>query len=118
MAALKAPATLLLSLLALLALTACAARFGFNGRPMACYWFSLDVESGCVWADSVDGIRAWQLRSWFRHPALCVLYLRGENGTSATLVLPRDALDRRCARRLYYLLGVSTVGNASGSLSG
>lgn len=118
MAAVAAPVAMLLSLLTLMLLAFLANRLSLVAHQLDCEWFSLDVASGCVWTDGGEGCRDWQLQSWFRHPAICVLYVRGTSGESAVLVLPRDCLRARCHRRLYYLLGVSTVGTASGSLSG
>ncbi|MFV8833859.1 hypothetical protein [Aquisalimonas sp.] len=110
--------TVLTALLILIPLTVFATRLSLLARPLECDWFSLDVASGSVCTDTADGIREWELAGWFRHPWLCVLYLRGDDRAWAALVLPRDAMSGRCRRRLCYLLGVSTVGSASGNLSG
>lgn len=117
-AALIAPVGLMITLALLLVPVCAARRLSLMPLYIDCDWFSLDLDSGGVSTLSDGQPSQWQLNSWFRHPGLCVLYLRGKRRDSAVLILPRDCLNARAHRRLYYLLGVSTVGAGSGSLSG
>lgn len=79
----------------------------------------LDPSMGQVRVEESRGAAGtWTLCRWLRHPWLVILYLEGRGGERACVVLPRDCLDAGSRRRLYYLLGVSTVGAGSGAGSG
>ena len=65
-----------------------------------------------------DTASHWALRSWFRHPALIILYLHHPTHGYGCVVLPRDALASADRRRLHYVLGVSTVGSGESAGSG
>lgn len=65
-----------------------------------------------------DKATHWDLRSWFRHPVLIVLYLHHPAHGHGCVVLPRDALAFADRRRLHYVLGVSTVASGESPGSG
>lgn len=79
----------------------------------------MDPQAGQVRVDEGHGAPGiWTLRRWLRHPWLVILHLEGRRGERACVILPRDCLDPGSRRRLYYLLGVSTVGDGAGAGSG
>ena len=120
-ALLAAPLAVLGATAVLLSLRGCRGRLACLPVAVDGVWFAVDTATGFGQRRTADGSEYhWRLCRWFRCPWLIVLRLREEGGgrRHACLVLPRDTLDDAAWRRLYWLLGTSTLGSAAGSRSG
>lgn len=118
-AVLTAPVTALAASLPVLAAWLLRGRLPGVPRLLEARRIHLDPSAGQVHVDEGRGTAgSWVLCRWLRHPWLMILHLQGRDGEGACVVLPRDSLDAGSRRRLYYLLGVSTVGAGSGAGSG
>ncbi|WP_290647712.1 hypothetical protein [Aquisalimonas sp.] len=119
MALALAPVAVILTTGMLMPLHLLRGRSPWYPRRLAACWIALDADRGCIRVKpALPNAPQWGLRDWFRHPRLMILYLERTPREYGCLVLVRDGMEPSAWRRLYYLLGVSTVGTGSQLRSG